>query len=407
LLGFSSGESLFFDAKKIFLVSLNKKHYFMYDKRVMKICFIADGGSDHTQAIANYFASSNHEVYIVSPRFRKGYDQRIHLYHLDIYLPRLGKISTFFSYVIWIYKVKTAVKSIKPDLVNAHFITVYGLLTLITDFHPLVVTAWGSDVLIQPRQNPLWRFIIRCVLRKSDLFTCLFDVDMLKNDIGKLIPKSLDTASIPHGIDTSLFRKDINTTDLRQKYRINSCDPVIINIRGLLPIFDPDTFLKAVPLVIKTFPQAWFLMPCQNEYRDPYIKLIEDLQIEKNVIILDWLTPQEVAQHLAIADIYVSTSLSDGASNALFEGMACELAPVVTDIPANRCWIKDGENGFLFKPKDYNTLAEKIIRLIKDKEKRKLFGKKCREIIIQKAEFKTQMAKTEEIYLKLIERHSK
>jgi hypothetical protein len=61
---------------------------------------------------------------------------------------------------------------------------------------------------------------------------------------------------------------------------------------------------------------------------------------------IGYVPHEELAGFLAAADVYVSTSTTDGASVSLDEAMACELAPVVTDIPANRAWIKDGENGF-------------------------------------------------------------
>lgn len=369
----------------------------------MKICFIADGGSDHTQVIANYFSANNHDVHLISPRFRKGYDKGIYLHELKNYLPWLGNNSISLSYLFWILNVKTIVRAIKPDIINVHYITSYGLLTLMTDFHPLVTTAWGSDILIQPRRNLFWRFIVSRILRKSDLFTCLFDVAILNNNMSKLIPKYTKIASIPHGIDTDLFNSRNDSNYLKQKYNISNHDPVIINIRGLHPIFDPDTFLKAIPIVIKKYPEAKFLIPFQDKYKPHYLEIVKDLQIEKNLIILNWLTPEEVAQHLNISDIFVSSALSDGASNALFEGMACELAPVVTDIPANRCWIKDNQNGLLFKPKDYNALAQKICYLIDNKDVCLEFGKISRKIVTEKAELKNQMETTVKLYQKLVD----
>jgi glycosyltransferase involved in cell wall biosynthesis len=225
--------------------------------------------------------------------------------------------------------------------------------------------------------------------------------------MGKLGPYGLKTASLPHGIDTSLFNKNNKRNDLRRIHGLEANDPIIINIRGLVPIFDPITFIRAIPYVVKKFTSVKFLVTYQKEHKETYEKLIQRLNVDKNVIILDWMPNEKVAEYLAIADIYVSTSLSDGASNALFEGMSCELAPVVTDIPANRCWIKDGENGFLFKSGDYLALAEKINCLLGDKDKRKLFGKKCREIVCEKADYEIQMAKTEKVYQVLVNEYSK
>jgi glycosyltransferase involved in cell wall biosynthesis len=81
--------------------------------------------------------------------------------------------------------------------------------------------------------------------------------------------------------------------------------------------------------------------------------------------------------------------------------MACELSTIVTDIPANKYWIIDGENGLLFKPFDYEVLAKKLIFLLQNKQLQQLFGIRSRKIIIEKAEQNVQMANIERIYQKL------
>ena len=46
---------------------------------------------------------------------------------------------------------------------------------------------------------------------------------------------------------------------------------------------------------------------------------------------------------------------TEGLPNIMLEARACGLPLVVTDIAANQPWVRDGENGFLFSPKDYKT----------------------------------------------------
>jgi glycosyltransferase involved in cell wall biosynthesis len=55
----------------------------------------------------------------------------------------------------------------------------------------------------------------------------------------------------------------------------------------------------------------------------------------------------EVEQAIARADVYVSVAESDGVSLALLEALAIGVAPVLSDIPANRPWIVDGSTGKL------------------------------------------------------------
>jgi glycosyltransferase involved in cell wall biosynthesis len=64
--------------------------------------------------------------------------------------------------------------------------------------------------------------------------------------------------------------------------------------------------------------------------------------------------------------VYLSSSLSDGASTALLEAMWLGCLPVVSDIPANREWIRNGENGLLFKAQSPKSLAACLVRAIKD-----------------------------------------
>jgi len=75
---------------------------------------------------------------------------------------------------------------------------------------------------------------------------------------------------------------------------------------------------------------------------------------------------------------------------------------VITDTGDNKEWVKDGENGFIVPVKSPKRLAEKIIYLLKNEEKRKTFGKISRKIIENKNNYYLEMAKVEEIYKQLI-----
>jgi glycosyltransferase involved in cell wall biosynthesis len=62
-----------------------------------------------------------------------------------------------------------------------------------------------------------------------------------------------------------------------------------------------------------------------------------------------------------MADLFVSPSHVDGSSVSLMEALACGRPVLVSDIPANREWVRDGVNGWLFRDGDVADLAEKIL----------------------------------------------
>ena len=121
--------------------------------------------------------------------------------------------------------------------------------------------------------------------------------------------------------------------------------------------------------------------------------------VAENILWVGWIPHEELPAYLASADVYVSTSRSDSTSLSLQEAMACELAPVVTDIPANREWVTDGENGFIVPLDDSEALADRVTTLLESEELRRKFGANCRQIIKTKAEEKTEMIKLEKLYV--------
>ena len=62
------------------------------------------------------------------------------------------------------------------------------------------------------------------------------------------------------------------------------------------------------------------------------------------------------------ADLYISPSHIDGSSVSLMEALACGLPALVSDIPANREWVSEGVNGWLFPDGNADILADRFWR---------------------------------------------
>jgi len=366
----------------------------------MKICCVECGDSIHTQRWVNYFAKKGDEVHLICWEVLPGYDDSIHIHLLTKLAPRIWRISQYLSFLLWLFQVRWLIRKIRPDIVEGHFVTVYGFLAACSGFHPLIIVAWGSDILIAPKQNPLWKFIAKYALGKADLVVCRSP--MLKEEISKLGVDPSKIKIILIGVDTDEFHPLSRDAKLRENLGIAASQPVVISTRSLYPVYNVETLVKAIPLILKEIPEAKFIIAGRGEEQSYLENLAQELGISSDVRFIGWVSHDRLPEYLALADVYVSTSLSDGTSNSLLEAMACEIAPVVTDLPANRGWVTDSENGFIVAVADTRALAERIIYLIKDKELRKRFGKISREIIKDKAEYHKEMEKREKIYQELI-----
>jgi glycosyltransferase involved in cell wall biosynthesis len=94
--------------------------------------------------------------------------------------------------------------------------------------------------------------------------------------------------------------------------------------------------------------------------------------LEKIIQII--INPPEISEYLAMADIYLSTSLNEGLSNSIMEAMEYSLPIVATNAGDNNYLVKDGYNGFLTPVKEAGVISARLLRLIKNDTERAEMG---------------------------------
>ncbi|MBI4267438.1 MAG: glycosyltransferase family 4 protein [Chloroflexi bacterium] len=367
----------------------------------MRICYIADAANIHTRKWVNYFALKGHEIRLISPRTGEGYSKNVRLYLLTTLLPQIQLISGYVNTLVWIVQTRRLMRKIKPDIIDAHYVTLYGYLGVASGFHPVILTAWGSDILITPKQSWIHRLLTRYALKKADMVIC--DSETMKRELLELSTDPTKIRLVYNGIDTQRFNPR-RVQGFRSRAGIPDNVPVVISTRSLRPVYNVEMLIKAIPLVLREKPETRFLIIGDGEQKEQLSKLAGSLGVSNNIQFLGWAAHDDIPDYLSAADVYVSTSLSDSTSLSLQEAMACELAPVVTDLPANREWVKNGENGWLVPVNDVEAFANKIIHLLKNENLRKQFGKAGRTIIEQRAEYEKEMSKMEGLYRQMVKK---
>jgi glycosyltransferase involved in cell wall biosynthesis len=364
----------------------------------LRICYIADAGSIHVQRWVSYFAGKGHQVHIITSRLGEGYPESVRLHLLTSLLPQRWKRTGYINTLPWFIQARRLVNRIKPDIIDAHYVTINGYLGAFSGFHPLVLTALGSDVLTDPGKGFYLRFLAKYALKKAEMVTC--NSETVRRELVKLGVSPDRISIIYQGIDTQKFspRQDRGFKDklgLRGR-------PVIISLRSFKPVYNVEMLVRAAPLVLEHFPQAIFVVAGEGEQREYLMNLAGSLGCSENIRFVGRIAHDELPQYLASSEVYVSTSLSDSASLTLQEAMACELAPVVTDLSGNREWITDGENGFLVPVNDVQALANKIVHLLENEGVAGKFGKLGRKIVQERAEYEREMERVEELYQRVV-----
>lgn len=88
---------------------------------------------------------------------------------------------------------------------------------------------------------------------------------------------------------------------------------------------------------------------------------------------------EEIRTAYCGADLFMLPSLEDNLPNTILEAMACGTSVVAFDTGGIRDMIEDGVNGFLVPSGDTKALAQRVLNLIFDSDRREQFGVKSRE----------------------------
>lgn len=317
----------------------------------MRIVYLAHHGSVHTRRWARHFAQRGHEVHVVTCGGGDTVDRdehgavlprpyRVH----DLGAPCLGRV----GYLLKASRVRRLVRSLRPDVVHAHFVTSNGLLALAAGVQPLVVTAHGDDVLVAPR-GAVMRRLVRRVLRASQLITVPSEhmrdavCDLLGDDAS-----SHEVAVFQYGVETArlaaVAARERSTPAPRDGQRAPG--PLrIVSTRALLDLYRVDLLLDALALLRARNVAFVCDVVGDGPQRATLQRRASELAFGDDVVFHGNLDSWAVERIVARADLYVSVAESDGVSIGLLEAMALGAVPVLSDIAANTDWVRDGANG--------------------------------------------------------------
>jgi len=372
----------------------------------VKICYIAPAESVHTVRWVKYFADKGHEVHLISfAPFGVAKLENVNLHVLKVFLRDIRLISYPTSLVSSLIQIRWLLNKINPDILHTHYILNYGFLGALSNFHPLVVTAWGSDVLITPKKSRLLKQFVQFSIKRANLITC--DAEHLRKRLIELGAKPEKIDLICFGIDVQKFSAGQKDEELMKSLEISN-SPVVVSLRSLEPIYDIESLVNAVPLVLRQAPQAKFLIAGKGSQETRLKELAKSLGVTENIRFVGLIPNDELPRYLRTADVYVSTSLSDaGIAASTAEAMACELPVVITDFGDNGKWVEDSVDGFLAPLKNPEALASRILDLLSNKEKRIRFGQAGRQIIEDRMNLEKEMRKMEIHYEQLVRRSEK
>src|SRR5262245_31758707 len=118
----------------------------------MRLCYLADPRSIHTRRWLDYFVQRGHEVHLLTAHTEFPFLDGVKVYPilaLPPFMKNLKRGQGWLAFLVSSQRVRRLLQAIAPDLLHAHFIKYYGWLAARSGFHPLIITAWGGDILAE------------------------------------------------------------------------------------------------------------------------------------------------------------------------------------------------------------------------------------------------------------------
>lgn len=329
----------------------------------MKICYLADINSYHTHKWCRYFISKGHEVHVIT--LNKGALPGVNVHSLDLNSNLSKKDGSFYklSYLKRVNRIKNIVYEVKPDIFHAHYASSYGLLGALCNYHPYILSLWGSDILLFPKEGVIQKNIIKYNLKKADKI--LSTSKYMRDEANIYTKKDIDIT--PFGIDVKLFKN--------KKVRKN--DEIIIGIvKSLEKIYGIDYLIQAFSNIIKKYPKNAIRLEIVGEgtQESSLRNLVHKLKIEKNVIFLGSMTQEKVAEFYNKIHIAVFPSISESFGVSVLEAQACGVPVIVSNIKAFEETTIIGKSSLVCEVKNSKSIEFQLEKLIVNKELRESMG---------------------------------
>jgi glycosyltransferase involved in cell wall biosynthesis len=304
------------------------------------------------------------------------------------YLRMLLYYITGFSLTVYV-----TIKN-RCQLVHVHWAIPIGLIGVWVRSifkNPLLVTIHGSDLRLATKATGLIRNLFLHVCKKANHISCVSDMQM--KEIEQLGIAGSKISLLPMGVDEVFLE-----AGKKRGKKAEGKPFTVMSNRNLLSLYNVSLLIRAIPMILRKNPGTRFIIAGDGPERDSLEEEAKKSQTENAIQFLGSIPHQAMPKLLSETDIYVSTSLHDGTSVSLLEAIGAGAFPIVTDIPANREWIKDGENGFLVPIDEEQFLAQRIVETI---ENRKLIEKSRMnniKLVEEKAFWPVNMEKIKKIY---------
>lgn len=266
------------------------------------------------------------------------------------------------------------IRAERVEIIHAHQYTpfAYSMMSVLGRRPPVLFTEHGRWFPDLPRRKRI--VFNRLMLRKRDRVV----------GVGQSVRRALvENEGIPadrvgviyNGVDLAPYEGEpVDRAAVRREIGIGEEAFVIIQVARLDALKDHKTAVRTMQRVSEHHRDALLVLVGEGPECEAIQAEISRLALGDRVLMLG--LRDDVPRLLAAADLFLLTSVSEGIPLTLIEAMAARLPVVSTNVGGVGEVIADGECGLLRPSGDDAQLAEAILSLAADPERRREMGER-------------------------------
>ncbi|MHA1608304.1 MAG: glycosyltransferase family 4 protein [Candidatus Freyarchaeota archaeon] len=328
----------------------------------------------------------------------------------------IGVFPEMFSFSIRaFFKVKELIKKERFDIIHDNQSLGYGLLLMkalgmpvvATIHHPLTIDRIVAMRLARTSRERFKQILFYPMFMQKVVARFLDKVVTVSNTSARNIRKHFKLPwekikVIHNGVDTDVFRMRDGGSRDGDYYRLMFVGNTDNRVKGVSLLLRALKYMKEeLELNVKlTIVDRW-----KEEGLAP--PLIKEYGLEEDVSFTGFLTVEELAQHYAMTDLVIISSMFEGFCFVAAEAMACGKPVVGFRVGALPEVVENGSTGILVEPGNWKALAHAAAKVLEDRELRERMGRNGRRRVEKLYTWEKVARELEEVYMEVLDANHK
>lgn len=324
-----------------------------------------------------------------------------------IVVPEMGRSVNPFSDLAALWKLYKLIKKGRYHIVHTHSSKagVLGRIAAWLAGTPIVVHTLHSLVFhdYQPwLVNRSWWLAKKICAPMTDFYISVSEI-IVKKAIAAGIAEPERFRTVYSGMELDWFlNAKFDADKVKREFGIPLDAPVVGKIARLFPLKGHDELMDAAPEIVKRVPNVRFFLIGDGILLEHLQKRAAEYGILDNFVFAGLIDRTRIPEMISAMDVVVHTSLREGLARVLPQSLAMGKPCVSFDIDGAPEVVIDDYTGYLVKPFDNVTLADRIAHLLEDKDLREKFGANGRKHVDPNFRTEKMVADISEVYQMLL-----